>query len=83
VNRGHCWAELLQQCEPRSLLAYIVATFISDRIIEMMTLDTIVAFVILLVALLASTPMGWREEHLWNSSVLEKERFLYCTYLLI
>jgi hypothetical protein len=28
--------------------------------------DTIVAFVIPLVALLTSSPLMWREEHLWN-----------------
>jgi hypothetical protein len=37
-----------------------------------MTLDTIAAFDTLLVALLASLPMMWYEEHLWNFSVLQR-----------
>jgi hypothetical protein len=36
-----------------------------------MTLDTIGEFVIPIVSLFASLPMMWREEHLWNFSVLQ------------
>jgi hypothetical protein len=35
-------------------------------------IDTIVAFVILLVALLTSSPAMWCLEHLWNFSVLKR-----------
>jgi hypothetical protein len=38
--------------------------------IATMTLDTIVAFVIPVFALLMSVPVMWREERLWNFSVL-------------
>jgi hypothetical protein len=34
--------------------------------------DTIVSFAIPLVALLTSSPMMWRKEHLWNFSVLQR-----------
>jgi hypothetical protein len=34
--------------------------------------DTIVALVILLVALLTSTPVMLREEHLWKFCVIER-----------
>jgi hypothetical protein len=34
--------------------------------------DTIVEFVMPLVALLMSLPMMWFEEHLWNASVLQR-----------
>jgi hypothetical protein len=51
---------------------------ILDHIVATMTLytsvasDIIVSFVIPLVALLTSSPVMWREEHLWNFSVLER-----------
>jgi hypothetical protein len=67
VNRGHCWrtslqqcelrsflSTLLQECEPRSLLDDVVETVTPNSIIATMTLETIVAFVIPLVALLTS-----------------------------
>jgi hypothetical protein len=44
----------------------------SNHIIATMTLDTIVAFVIRMVALLTSTPVMMREEHLWNLCVLQR-----------
>jgi hypothetical protein len=53
-------------------LEYIVALATSDNITRV-ALDTIVAFVIPLVALLTS-PLMWREEHLWNISVLQRAR---------
>jgi hypothetical protein len=43
-----------------------------DHIVGTMTLNTIVAFVILLVALLTSFTVMWRKEHLWNFSVLPR-----------
>jgi hypothetical protein len=46
-----------------SLLVHIIAT---------MTFGAIVAFVIPFVALLTSTLVTWREEHLWNFSVLQR-----------
>jgi hypothetical protein len=48
------------------------------RIVTTMPLDTIaafdavVAFVIPLLALLTSSPVIWRQEHLWNFSVLQR-----------
>jgi hypothetical protein len=45
----------------------IVTTVISDHIVALITLDTIVAFVIPLVTLRASSPVMWRKEHLWYS----------------
>jgi hypothetical protein len=123
-NQGHYWNivatmgtenccnTLLQHWELISLLKHIVATtvtevivethfcnngnrclcwlttMISDHVIETMALDTIVVFdtivafrVMSTVALscfyqlgspLASLPMMWREEHLWNFSVLQR-----------
>jgi hypothetical protein len=43
----------------------------SNHIIATMPTDTIVAFVIPLVAMLTSMLVMWREEHLWNFSVLK------------
>jgi uncharacterized membrane protein len=42
---------------------HIVAAITLGHIITTVTLDTIVAFVITLVALLMPTPVRWREEH--------------------
>jgi hypothetical protein len=73
-----CLYHLLQQCEPKSLLDYIVTLLTWDKIIETMTFDiivafdTTVAFVIPLVALLTSLPVMWREERL-RISVYSKE----------
>jgi hypothetical protein len=59
-------------------LDLIAAIIISYHIIETVALDFIVAFdiivvfVIPLVALLSSSPVMWREEHLWNISVLQR-----------
>jgi hypothetical protein len=59
---------LLQLCELGPSLACIVAAVTLGHIIAIMTLDnivafdTIVAFVIPLVALLTSAPMMWCEE---------------------
>jgi hypothetical protein len=50
-----------------------------DRTVVTITLDTIVAFgdivafIILLVALLTSSPVMWRKEHIWNFSVLHRQ----------
>jgi hypothetical protein len=43
-----------------------------DRIVATATLDTIVAFVIPSLALLTSSPVMLRKEHLWDSSVLQR-----------
>jgi hypothetical protein len=59
-------------------MAHIGTTMTSDNIIATVTLDTIIAFytvtafVIPLVTLLTSTPVTWREEHLWNFCVLQR-----------
>jgi hypothetical protein len=45
---------------------------ISDHITSETTLDTIIAFVNPLVALLTSSLVMWREEHFWNFSVLQR-----------
>jgi hypothetical protein len=45
---------------------------ILDHTFAEMALDTIVAFVIPLVALLTSSPIMWCEEHLWNFSVFQR-----------
>jgi hypothetical protein len=61
---------------------HIVATMTSDHIIAtlpldtMVVFDTVVAFVIPLVALLSSAIMMWCEEHLWNLSVLQRVHLL-------
>jgi uncharacterized membrane protein len=61
-----------------TLLDQIAATLFSDYSIATMTLnaidafDTIVAFEIPLVAILTTKPVMWREEHLWNFSVLQR-----------
>jgi hypothetical protein len=53
----------------------------SDHIIVTMTFDatvafdTIVAFVIPLVALMKSSPVMLRDEHLWNFSALQRLHF--------
>jgi hypothetical protein len=62
----------MQQCYSRSLLDRIVATVASFHIATMtfnstVAFDIIVAFVILLVALLTSL-----REHLWNLCVLQR-----------
>jgi hypothetical protein len=54
-----------------------VQTMTLDHIVVTMTLhtivafDTIFAFGIPLVALLTSSPLMWRKEHLWNFSALQ------------
>jgi hypothetical protein len=58
---------LLQPYEPRSMLERKIATITSDHIIAIIRLDvivafdSIVAFMIPLVALITSTPIMWRE----------------------
>jgi hypothetical protein len=47
----------------------IAATMSLDTIVAS---DTIVLFVVPLVALLTSWPVMWRKEHLWNCSVLQR-----------
>jgi hypothetical protein len=49
-------------------LGHIVATVTLDIIVAF---DTIVAFVIPLVAPLTSSPVMWRKEHLWKFSVVQ------------
>jgi hypothetical protein len=54
---------------------HTVATITSDHISRMpsdsiVSFDTIFAYVIPLVAMLTSTPLMWREERLWDFSVL-------------
>jgi hypothetical protein len=59
-----------------------------DRIIVTMTLDAIVAFyttvafVIPLVALLTSSTVMWRKEHLWNFSVPTPKSSLHLSSLI-
>jgi hypothetical protein len=53
-------------------LKHIVAKKTLVYIVLTVTLDHIVTFVIALVALLTSSPMMWRKEHLWNVSVLQR-----------
>jgi hypothetical protein len=57
-----------------------VTTVALDRIVAttldmIVAFDTIVAFVIPLVALLTSSPVMWRKEHLWNFRVLQRVHF--------
>jgi hypothetical protein len=58
-------------------MTHIVATMTLDYITATMALDiiaafdTIVEFVIPLVALLTSMLVMWQKEHLWNFSVLQ------------
>jgi hypothetical protein len=54
------------------ILDHIVATMTLDTIYAC---DTIVAFVIPFVALLTSSPLLFREEDLWNFSVLQRVHF--------
>jgi hypothetical protein len=49
---------------------HVVATVALDTIV---TFDIMFAFFIPLVALLTSSPVMWRKEHLWNFSVLQRE----------
>lgn len=64
INRGHCLGTLLQQCEQRShCYNYDLGSHY---------LDTIAAFLILLVSLLTSSPEMWRKEHIWNFRVLQR-----------
>jgi hypothetical protein len=48
---------------------HIIATVTVDTIA---TLDTTAAFVIPLVVVLASSPVMWHEEHIWNFNVLQR-----------
>jgi hypothetical protein len=59
----------LDHTVPTMTVDLTVATIPLDRIVDF---DTIVAFAIPRVALLALSPVMWREEHLWNSSVLQR-----------
>jgi hypothetical protein len=65
-------------------LDIIVAPMTLVNIFGKITLDTILAFdttvefVILLGALVTSSPAMWRREHLWNFSVLKPVSFLLC-----
>jgi hypothetical protein len=43
-----------------------------NRIVATMNFDTSAEFIVLLVALLTSSLVMWREEHLWNFSVLQR-----------
>jgi hypothetical protein len=51
-------------------LIYIVTTIALYHIAVTVTLDTIVAFVIHLIALLMLSPVMFHKEHLWNYNVL-------------
>jgi hypothetical protein len=51
---------------------HIISTKTSDTIVAFYTT---VAFVIPSVALLTSMSVMWREEHLWNFSVLQRGHF--------
>jgi hypothetical protein len=42
-----------------------------DLIVATMTVDTTIAFVIPLVALLTSSPVMWHKENHWNAIVLQ------------
>jgi hypothetical protein len=56
----------------------IVTTMTLDHIVASITSDTIVVFDIIVeflmsaVALLTSSPVMWRKEHIWNFSVLQR-----------
>jgi hypothetical protein len=58
-------------------LAYTLKTMILDQIVVTVIMDTtaasdnIVVFVIPLVALLTSTPVMCRQQHLWNSDEVQ------------
>jgi hypothetical protein len=59
-----------QKCDLRSLLDHTTTTTTLDHIIPTMIINTIVnfgiivTFVISVIALLTSSPVMWREEHL-------------------
>jgi hypothetical protein len=53
-------------------LYHIVATVALDHIVAEVSLGTIVAFAIPLVAVLTSSPVIWRNEHIWNFSALQR-----------